>query len=126
MFVQRVHDLLTLISFVANDEHGTKNVLLVGANGAGPIAATARAIVGEAVQTAIVDTQGFRFGGITQYSDVNFLPGAIKYGDLPGILALNAPHRLTIVGEEIPAFTKAIYDAADARVKAAKSIYDAF
>ena len=126
LFVQRVHDLLTLISFVANDEHGTKNVVLVGANGAGPIAATARAIVGEAVQTAIVDTQGFRFGGITQYGDVNFLPGAIKYGDLPGILALNAPHRLTIVGEEIPAFTKAIYDAADARVKAAKSIYDAF
>ncbi|MAQ90278.1 MAG: hypothetical protein CMM03_10520, partial [Rhodopirellula sp.] len=71
-------------------------------------------------------TQGFRFGAITQYGDVNFLPGAIKYGDLPGILALNAPHRLIIVGEEIPAFTKAIYDAADARVKAAKSIYDAF
>ena len=126
LFVQRVHDLLTLISFVANDEHGTKNIVLVGANGAGPIAATARALVGNAVHTAIVDTAGFRFGEITRFNDVNFLPGAIKYGDLPGILALNAPHRLIVVGEDIPAFTKAIYDAAEARVKSAKSIYEAF
>ena len=126
LFVQRVHDLLTLISFVANDEHGTKNIVLVGANGAGPIAATARALAGEKVHTAIIDTNGFRFGNITQYDDVNFLPGAIKYGDLPGILALNAPYRLIVVGEGVPAFTKAIYEAAGARVKSSKTIYEAF
>ncbi len=126
LFVQRVHDLLTLISFVANDEHGTKNIVLVGANGAGPIAATARALAGEKVHTAIIDTNGFRFGNITQYDDVNFLPGAIKYGDLPGILALSAPYRLMVVGEDVPAFTKAIYEAAGARVKSAKTIYEAF
>ena len=126
MFVQRVHDLLTLISFVANDEHGTKNIVLIGANGAGPIAATARALAGEKVHTAIIDTNGFRFGNITQYHDVNFLPGAIKYGDLPGILALSAPYRLIVVGEDVPAFTKAIYEAAGARVKSAKTIYEAF
>ena len=126
LFVQRVHDVLTLISFVANDQHGTKKIVLVGANGAGPIAATARALVGEVVQTAIIDTQGFRFGAITQYDDVDFLPGAIKYGDLPGILALNAPHRLIVVGEETPAFTRAIYGVNATRVKSAKSISEAF
>lgn len=126
LFVQRVHDLLTLISFVANDQHGTKEIVLVGTKGAGPIAATARALVGEVVQTAIIDTQGFRFGTITQYDDVDFLPGAIKYGDVPGILALNAPHRLIVVGEETPAFTKAIYGVDATRVKTAKSISEAF
>jgi len=54
------------------------------------------------------------------------LPGAIKYGDLPGILALNAPYRLIVVGEGVPAFTKAIYEAADAPVKSATTIYEAF
>jgi len=126
LFVQRVHDLLTLISFVANDQHGTKEIVLVGTKGAGPIAATARALVGEVVQTAIIDTQGFRFGTITQYDDVDFLPGAIKYGDVPGILALNAPHRLIVVGEETPAFTKTIYGVDATRVKTAKSISEAF
>ncbi len=126
LFVQRVHDLLTLISFVASDEHGTKNIVVVGTNGAGPVAATARALVGGAVKTAIIDTQGFRFGKITQYDDVDFLPGAIKYGDLPGILALHAPHRLIVVGEDVPAFTKAIYNAAEARVESASTIIDAF
>ena len=126
LFVQRVHDLLTLISFVANDQHGTKDIVLVGSKGAGPIAATARALVGDVVHTAIIDTQGFRFGTITQFDDVDFLPGAIKYGDLPGILALNAPHRLIVVGEEPPAFTRAIYGADTTRVKSAKSISEAF
>ena len=126
LFVQRVHDVLTLISFVANDEHATKEITLVGVAGAGPIAATARALVGDAVQIAIVDTQEFRFEKITQYEDVDFFPGAIKYGDLPGILALNAPYRLVIVGEDVPEFTKVIYDAAGARVKSAKSVNEAF
>ena len=78
------------------------------------------------MQIAIVDTQEFRFEKITQYEDVDFFPGAIKYGDLPGILALNAPYRLVIVGEDVPEFTKVIYDAAGARVKSAKSVNEAF
>ena len=126
LFVQRVHDVLTLISFVGSDEHAAKEIVIVGLKGAGPIAATARALAGDAVQTAIIDTQGFRFGNITRFNDVDLLPGAIKYGDLPGILALNAPHRLIVVGEDLPAFTKAIYDAAGAPAKSVKSINEAF
>ena len=69
------------------------------------MAATAQALVGDVVHTAVIDTEGFRFGTITQYDDVDFL--AVKYG-FAWYLALNAPHRLIVVGEEPPAFTKHI------------------
>lgn len=110
LFSHRVHDALTLISFVANDEHEPGAILLIGADGAGPIAATARAIAGSTIDVALIDTKGFRFADITKYSDPNFLPGAIKYGDLPGILALNAPFPLVITGEDnLPELVKTVY-----------------
>jgi hypothetical protein len=59
----------------------------------------ARALVGSAVNLGAIDTGGFRFVDLTSYRDVNFLPGAVKYGDLPALLALSAPHRLWICGE---------------------------
>ena len=33
------------------------------------------------------------------YRDPQFLPGAVKYGDLPGALSLAAPHPLLLLGE---------------------------
>ena len=48
---------------------------------------------------AVIDTQGFRFADLKSYRDVNFLPGVVKYGDLPGLLALSAPLPLWITGE---------------------------
>ena len=53
--------LLSLISFIANDEHEPNAILLIGAAGAGPIAATARAIAGSVIDIAFIDTKGFRF-----------------------------------------------------------------
>jgi hypothetical protein len=87
---------------------------LVGVEGAGPWAAAARAQAGAAVGRAVVDTQGFRFRNLTSYRDLNFLPGAVKYGDLPGLLALSAPHKLWLAGEEgeVPAIVSAAYKAA--------------
>ena len=45
-----------------------------------------------------IDTQGFRFAQ-TGLHDVNFLPGAVKYGDMPGLLALTAPVPMWLAGE---------------------------
>lgn len=45
-----------------------------------------------------VDTEGFRFSTTGIY-DPNFLPGAVKYGDLPTLLALTAPTPLWLAGE---------------------------
>ena len=98
LFVRRVHDILTLVAFVRDDERSAR-IHLVGAGGAGPIVAVASALLGDVVARRAIDTEGFRFGEIRSYRDVNFLPGAVKYGDLPAILALSAPHPLWIAGE---------------------------
>lgn len=99
LLAKRVHDALTLVAFVKYDEHAAKEIWLVGANGAAPVAALARARAGTAVSQAFVDTRGFRFGALKSYRDPDFLPGALKYGDLPGLLALSAPQPLTLLGE---------------------------
>jgi len=99
LFAHRVHDILTLVSFARSDRHGSEHIHLVGVNGAGPWVAAARALAGADVDSAAIDTGGFRFAGLESYRDVNFLPGAVKYGDLPALLALSAPQRLWICGE---------------------------
>jgi len=116
LFAQRVHDILTLVAWVRGEDHGPQKVHLVGVNGAGPLVAAARAIAGGAVDRAAVDTAGFRFADLTSYRDPNFLPGAVKYGDLPALLALSAPHDLFIAGEggELPPVVAATYRAAGA------------
>ena len=58
-----------------------------------------------------MDATGFRFGDITEIRDVNLLPGAAKYGDVPALLALCAPTPLTI-SEATPPLTAAAYGVA--------------
>jgi hypothetical protein len=113
---------------MSGDVHSTKEVelILVGTGGAGPIAATAGAIAGDAVQQVIIDTQGFRFASITSYLDPNFFPGAIKYGDLPAILALNAPRPLILIGEEtVPSKTGFLYSRMGKQVRLAENVWAA-
>jgi dienelactone hydrolase len=100
LFAQRVHDVLTVVRFVQTDQHETEKIHLVGLGPvAGPIAAAARAQAGGAVHKAAVDTGGFRFASLDRLADPMFVPGAAKYHDLPGLLALNAPHALWLAGE---------------------------
>ena len=118
LFVQRVHDVLTLIAFVNGDEHAAKEIHLVGTGGMGPIAAAARFQSGKVVSKAIIDTAGFRFVNLKSWRDPQFFPGAVRYGDLPGMLALNAPGELCILGEgdgvpELPTYVYKISGKAD-------------
>ena len=55
--------------------------------------------VPSAFRRAAIDTGGFRFGKLADVYDLNFLPGGVKYGDLPGILALATPVNLWLAGE---------------------------
>ena len=53
-----------------------------------------------------------------RWQDAQFVPGAVKYGDLPSLLSLSAPHRLWI-GDESDGLTLVAgayesWDAADA------------
>lgn len=100
LFVQRVHDVLTLVSWIRNDDHEPKRVNLLALNGAGPIAAAARSIAGSAIDKLALDTGGFRFADITDYRDPNFVPGAVKYGDIHALLALSSPNPLWFAGEK--------------------------
>ena len=100
LFAQRVHDVLTLISFAAHYEPAPSEIWLVGLGQAGPWAAAALAQAEGKVNRAAVATGGFRFIDVPSIRDENLLPGGAKYHDLPGMLALAAPHRLWVADED--------------------------
>ncbi|HEY4309033.1 MAG TPA: acetylxylan esterase [Pirellulales bacterium] len=114
LFSARVQDLLSIVAFVKNHEDKPERVDLIGLDGAGPWVAAAIAQAGTAVDRAAIDTAGFRFAKLTEIDDVNFLPGAVKYGDVPGFLSLAAPHTLWLAGEgsQPPEIVAAAYQAA--------------
>ncbi|MCI0456881.1 MAG: hypothetical protein L0Z62_07880, partial [Gemmataceae bacterium] len=93
-FAQRVHDILALAALARAQEPRPKAIALVGVGGAGPLAAGALAQAPETFSRAALDLGGFRFAGLTDVYDLNFLPGAVRYGDIPGLLALAAPLEL--------------------------------
>ncbi len=96
LFAQRVHDVLTLLHWVGSDEHKVRSVHLAGTDGMGPVAAAAGAVSGDALASLAVDIGGFRFRQLTSYRDENFLPGIVKYGDVPALLALGSSQRLLV------------------------------
>ena len=115
LFAQRVHDILTIIGAMAPD---AETISIVGVNGAGPWVAAACAVTGDQVNRIAVDTGGFRFRNLIDYRDANFLPGALKYGDLPALLGLCAPRPLWLGGESVvPELSQRIYAASDAQTK---------
>ena len=101
VFASRVHDILTLLAFAkGHEEERAGAVALVGTGGAGPLVAATRAVTQDLVDKAVVGTGGFRFVDVKSYRDPRFLPGAVKYGDLPGLLSLAAPLPLWLAGEK--------------------------
>ncbi len=118
LFSQRTHDILSLISFAKNHPLQPSALHVAGVNGAGPLAAAACAMIPGTIASLAVDTQGYRFATITGIRDVNLLPGAVKYGDVPALLALCAPARLAVAGESAESIpvTLAAYKAAGTAV----------
>lgn len=95
LFSKRVHDLLSCVAFVRSSPNwDVKKVSLIGLEGAGHWVAAARAVAGKAIDQAVIKTGGFRFADLESDWDADFLPGALKYGDLPTFIFLGAPNRL--------------------------------
>ncbi len=94
LFAQRVHDVLTLVTFLRNTRVGShpspESVVLSGSRQTGVIALAARALAGSAIDRAAVDTGDFAFGKVLDYRDPMFLPGGSKYLDVEGFATLNA------------------------------------
>ncbi len=114
LFAQRVHDVLSLVQWCQTTGDRRRRIDLMGVNGGATWVAVARALAREAIHGVAVDTKGFRFDDVPDIYDVNFLPGAAKYGDLPGMLALGAPGRLWVTGEgsTLPPLVQTIYKKA--------------
>ncbi|MBI3823016.1 MAG: acetylxylan esterase [Planctomycetes bacterium] len=93
LVAERVHDILTAVAFVKGHEK-TKSVHLVGFENAGPWVVLARGLCGDAVARTAADVNGFRFEQVKDFDDEMMLPGAIRYGGLPGLAAVSAPHEL--------------------------------
>jgi len=101
VFSQRVKSLLLGLGLdgMAQNKPAGGTITLYGLKGGAPYAAAARALLGDAVDKLVVDTEGFRFANIEKFDDVNMLPGIVKYGDLPAILKLSDPATTEIRGE---------------------------
>ncbi|MCO8122755.1 alpha/beta hydrolase family protein [Stieleria sp. TO1_6] len=89
--------LCTLAAFAPEGQQPV--VLHAAGDGAAASAVAAAVIAGDQVDDLVVQTDGKRLRDVQRYSDASFLPGASKYFDLPGLMALRAPHAITVVGE---------------------------
>ena len=88
LLAHRVQDVMTLVAFIRGyDEHPTKKIHLIAMDGSSPVAAVTRALAGDAIDRSAIDVSGFQFANLKSWRDPDFLPGAIKYGDISGILA---------------------------------------
>jgi hypothetical protein len=111
LLAERVRDALGVIAMIRdNEKHRADRILVAGVEGAGVIAAAAAALSGSAVNEVVTDIEGFRFRNLKNVWDVNFLPGAVKYGDVPGILSLVSA-KTTVLGEKGAAGADAVVQA---------------
>ncbi len=133
LFSQRVHDILSLVAFCRYSKNEPVGVHLIGlGKQSGALVSAAAFQAGSAVNKVAVGTGGFRFGTITDVRDPMLVPGALRYGDVPGLLALSAPRPLWLADEAtVPGVVAAAYKSANAADKMslykgdAKSVADA-
>ncbi len=123
VMAERVRDMLTGIANL-RDNARCEDIRVCGWGWAGPVALLAAALAGPVVKRVATDANGFRFESITELTDPMLLPGAVKYGGLPGFATLVAPtplllhnHRGTGSGKRLPA----AYAAMNAEAKLVRS-----
>jgi len=108
LLAERVGDALAVLAAMRDDQlNFSRHVVIVGVEGASAIAAATAALAGDAAQQLVIDHAGFRFAKLDNVWDVNFMPGAEKYGDLPALLDLCSA-KTTLLGAEKPAGLAAV------------------
>jgi hypothetical protein len=111
LIAERVRDILTLAT-ATRKSPDTRTLHLVGSHAAGPWVLLARSRLGDQVARTQVDLRDFSFGALRRTDDPDFLPGALKFGGVGGLLAAAGPVTVEIVnaGEasrrELEPFTK--------------------
>jgi dienelactone hydrolase len=100
LVARRVHDAMNVVSMLrANPEFKSAKIIIVGTDGAGAVAAAAAATMPLQFSGAAIDTEGFRFSSLNDQWHPMFVPGAVKYGDIPGLLSLAEALRPVVLGE---------------------------
>ena len=85
---RRAHDVLTALTFIKNHERQPKTISVTAAGDTVPETALALTQVAKGVVTeATLPAVDFRFAGVKDIRSPRLLPGALKYGDLPGMLS---------------------------------------
>ncbi len=114
VFAKQVHDILNVLSFTKHHKSKPQSISLVGFGFSGVRAAAACAHSPELISQLAVGTDGFRFAEITNIRDLRLWPGAVKYGDVNGLLSLCQPAALWIAGKSatVPDIVKATYKSA--------------
>jgi len=113
LFVQRVHDVLTVVSHAKNHDDKPEKIYLIGLGKIGPVAAAAAAQCDDALAGLAIGSLDFRFEKVTDYLDPAFVPGIVKYGDLPALIVRAAPPKLLLIGEvrDVPELVMGVYKA---------------
>jgi hypothetical protein len=100
LVAHRVHDAMAAVAAIREATKAKPaKIVVVGSGGAGVIAAATAALSKDAVAGMVVDTQGFRFASLDDQWNPMFVPGAVKYGDVPGLLKACAPLKPVVLGE---------------------------
>ena len=100
LLAERVSDALAMVAMIrGNEKHRTDRIIVAGTDGAGIIAAATTALSGTAVSKLVANTEGVRFAKLDNVWDVNFIPGAAKYGDVDALLKLCSGAQVTVLGE---------------------------
>lgn len=119
LLAEQVRDIVAAVG-LAKNVIGAEKVHLIGWGSAGPAVVLAKAVCGPAVERTAADLDQFRFDAISSTQDPRLLPGAVKYGGLPGLACLCAPGELYLhhhAGTSSGKWTKAAYQAANAADK---------
>ena len=89
LFARRVHDVMSLIVWVSGfEEEKPQEVMVVAKGGIEPVTLAALSQV-NGVRSVSLESDRFRFVDLKSYRNPNFLPGAVKYGDLPALMKLS-------------------------------------
>ena len=115
LFCQRVHDILSLVAYAHEGDGDARQGRPGRVGRGGPLGSPRPGPSPAGPSTGRSSTRPASASPtLTATDDPDFLPGGAKYDDLPGMLALTAPHPLWLAGEDAAAvaLVSAAYRAA--------------
>ncbi len=90
LLARRVHDVFTMVAMMQSHEKWpAQDIRLIATDGAEPVGLVAGALLGKVLARVDAEPGDFRFARLTNFWDIHFVPGAVKYGDVEALVRLN-------------------------------------